>query len=127
MKYKIQRAKFDSFLNTLQDFTDTVKSREGSNVLGYNVFQGADKYSFVHYMTYASHEAEQKHLSSGYVRRFNKKILDNADGEPVYIELNTYGQAQGLVPDVHREEAQQQADTNLYRTESELSVLNKQA
>lgn len=124
IKYRIHTEKYDHFLPKLEKFTSKVMSDE-PDILEYNIFQAPDKYSFVHYISYANGEAEQKHLKGRYVKRFNKKILECALDEPMYIELNSFGQAQGLVPDAHYEESQQSIDTSLYRTEREVGIINK--
>ena len=123
IKYQIHKKKYDYFLGKLQDFTSTIQSRE-PDILEYNVFQAPDKYSFVHYIAYADEEIEKKHIASRYVKQFNKKILDCSKDEPVYIELNSQGQALGLVPDTHGE-ATQTIDTSLYRSEKEVHAVNK--
>jgi quinol monooxygenase YgiN len=123
MKYRIHEDKYDYFLSKLERFTTRIQNHE-PDILEYSVFQAPDKFSFVHYISYADAETEVNHLAARYVKQFNKIILTVAKSEPVYIELNAQGQAQGLTPDLVAEEAQQLADTSLYRSESEVSIIH---
>ena len=122
IKYSIKQEKLASFSRAIENFVSEVQKKEGG-ISEYNVFQGPDGLSFVHYVTFPDQEIQLKHVKASHTKKFNKILKKSVVENPVYIPLNETGQASTFIPDTAKEEAQVSTDSSLYRNERELQQL----
>ena len=119
IKYSIKRNKIGAFSSAIEDFVTAVQKKE-VEISEYNVFQGPDGLSFVHYVTFPDQEVQMKHVKASHTKKFNKVLAKSVSANPVYIPLNETGQATTFNPKPQVEEAQVTSDSSLYRNEKEL-------
>ena len=97
IKYCIKQEKLSSFSGAIEDFVSEVQKKE-SEISEYNVFQGPDGLSFVHYITFPDQETQMKHVKASHTKKFNKILKKSVVDNPVYIPLNETGQASTFIP-----------------------------
>lgn len=113
IKYSVDSKRLDEYQRELKVFVDAVKSKD-PDITEYNVFQGPDGLSFVHYVTFKDAAAEMKHSKSPHAKKLRRVMKKCVPIEPEYITLNAEGQATGIVPDIAEQERKQDADTTLH-------------
>ena len=113
IKYKIKPKKLKSFSEAIENFVSSVQKKE-SEITEYNVFQGPDGVSFIHYVTFPDQKTQSDHIHEVHTKKFNKILKESVESNPVYIPLNETGQATSFVPDTQEEERKVSEDTNLH-------------
>ena len=84
-RYKVKEHWMDQIIPVIEEFVETVARNEPS--ISYVAFrQGAGR-EFVHFMSFQDQEAEQKHMSAAYTRRFMKRVSPNCEIPPEFTEL----------------------------------------
>lgn len=119
IKYTIKENKISSFQKAIESFVEAVQEKE-KDILEYNVFQGPDGLSFVHYISFTDEESQMSHVKSSHAKKFNKILNAYTESTPLYIPLNETGQAQTFVPDTSKNEKQEALDTSLYQKHPEM-------
>ena len=119
IKYTIKSNKITAFSRAIEEFVNDVQKKE-VEISEYNVFQGPDGLSFVHYVTFPDQEIQMKHVKASHTKKFNKLLAKSVAANPVYIPLNETGQATTFTPKPQIEEARVASDSSLYRNEREL-------
>ena len=122
IKYSIKEKQIKSFSSAIEEFVQAIQEKE-PNIIEYNVFQGSNGLSFVHYISFLDEESQMKHVRASHTKRFNKILKKSVVANPVYIPLTDTGQAATFVPNAKEEEAKIASDSSLYRSEGELQQM----
>jgi quinol monooxygenase YgiN len=92
LKYKIKADKMAHFHDVAKSFVDAILTNE-PGIAEYNVLQGPDSTSFVHFMAFKDDEAEAIHRRAKYTRKFMKEMHQCIANRPSYVLLDATGQA----------------------------------
>jgi quinol monooxygenase YgiN len=86
--YRIRSGRLEEAGREIADFVESLRAGP-ERYENYHILRHAgDSASFVHWMQFRDHEAQQEHVQSPHVRRFVENMLALCEAGPVYNDLN---------------------------------------
>ena len=81
-RYKVREEKVEEIKQAIKEFVEAVAENESGTF--YDAFYAEDNTSFVHFMSFADREAEEKHRNAPYSRKFADILYPACVEEPEF-------------------------------------------
>lgn len=86
-EYRIKKKELNIVLEAIKEFVESVRMNEKGTF--YEAFRKDNSFDFIHLMKFIDKNADKKHASAGYTKKFTNILYPRCQKEPVFTDLNS--------------------------------------